>query len=137
DRALEIGAVGAYLGGEVGQRVRAPDGRYLMPENDLVLGPLLRQLAYVKKTLWLGPVDPLAAWDDAPLERPDFESVVASRDRLLEQQPELRVIGLALLGHADDLDRVARRLDRCPNLAIALDGVLVDLITHHETRAVR
>src|SRR5258706_14972935 len=137
DKAVEIGAVGALLGGEVGQTVTAPDGRTLMHDDDAALGPLLRQVAAHQKALWLGPIDPPEAWDEAELDRPDYETVVAARDRMLAQQPELRVIGLRLLGHADDLDRVARRLDRHANLVVALDRALVQLMTRHPSQAVR
>jgi len=137
DRAVEIGACGGFLSGDVGQRVTSPAGATLMHDDDVVLGPVLRQLGAHKKPLWLGPIDDRTAWDDASLERPDYETVIAARDRMLEQQPDLRVIGLGMLGHADDLDAVARRLDRYANLAVALDGAVLRLMTAHSADALR
>ncbi|MGH2670870.1 MAG: hypothetical protein ACRDH5_17450, partial [bacterium] len=136
DKAVEVGAVGALLPGDVGQRVTSPDGRTLMHDDD-ALRPILHELEASKRTLWLGPIDPIESWEAAPLERPDYETVVAARDRMVEREADLRMIGLRLLGHSDDLDRVARRLDRSANLAVALDGTMLDLMTRQPSKVVR
>jgi predicted TIM-barrel fold metal-dependent hydrolase len=70
-------------------------------------------------------------------ERPEWESVVAARDRLLQRHARLRFIGIGLLGHADDLDMVARCLDAFPNLAVSIDRVLPVLMSDHPADAVR
>jgi predicted TIM-barrel fold metal-dependent hydrolase len=44
--------------------------------------------------------------------------VLASRDHLLAENPKLRVVGAHFGSMESDVDLVAQRLDRYPNLAV-------------------
>lgn len=51
-------------------------------------------------------------------EYPEYEDVIAARDRMLERYPNLRVVGAHLASVEWSLDEMAKRLDRYPNLAM-------------------
>lgn len=59
---------------------------------------------------------------------PDWETIIAARDRWLEQNPELTVIGAHLGSMAYDVDEVARRLDRYPNFYVETAERFGDLV---------
>lgn len=51
-------------------------------------------------------------------EFPRYEDVIAARDHMLERYPELRFVGAHIASVEWDLDELAKRLDRFPNLAV-------------------
>ena len=51
-------------------------------------------------------------------EFPRYEDVIAARDHMLEKYPELRFVGAHVASVEWDLDELAKRLDRFPNLAV-------------------
>ena len=63
-------------------------------------------------------------------ERTDFPShdeLIASRDRVLEKHPGLRMVGAHLGSLEYDVAEVAARLDRFPNFAVDTGERLLDL----------
>jgi predicted TIM-barrel fold metal-dependent hydrolase len=51
-------------------------------------------------------------------EWPTKEAILAARDRLLEENPKLRVVGAHLGSMELDVDEIAKRFDRYPNFAV-------------------
>ena len=60
-------------------------------------------------------------------EIPNYEAQVAARDRMLERHPTLRVVGCHLGSLEYDVDELAKRLDKYPNLAVDLSARIVHL----------
>jgi predicted TIM-barrel fold metal-dependent hydrolase len=128
--------------------LKDPDGRYVMAD-DPRLDPVFSALAKQGRTLvahlgeprncWL-PLDKMTVEGDRSYfaghpeyhgllhpEIPDYASQVAARDRMLERHPTLKVVGCHLGSLEYDVDELAKRLDRYPNLAVDLAARLVHL----------
>ncbi len=66
-------------------------------------------------------------------EFPGYQAQIASRDHMLEMHPNLRFVGAHLGSLEWNVDELARRLDRFPNMAVDLAA----RITHLQYQAVR
>lgn len=64
---------------------------------------------------------------------PAWEDLIAARDRWVEQNPSLRIIGAHLGSMAHDVSEVARRLDRYPNFYVDTAERFGDLFTQSST----
>lgn len=63
-----------------------------------------------------------------PADRyPDFEDMVAERDRLFARHPNTRFIAAHFGWHANDLGRLGGLLDRLPNLYVETGAILYEL----------
>jgi len=78
--------------------------------------------------------NPIAPEHEIPHERIDAfiaqalaEPQVAARDRMLQRHPALRVVGCHLGSLEYDVDELAKRLDKYPNLAVDLSARIVHL----------
>jgi hypothetical protein len=140
------GAVGCKLWKNIGMSVRRADGSFLMIDDPLFT-PLFEYLAAGNHTLLMHMAEPLACWQpldersphygyyrDNPewhmFNRPDYPShtkLIAARDRVVEQHPNLRIVGAHLASLEYDVDEVAARLDRYPNFAVDISARLGDL----------
>jgi predicted TIM-barrel fold metal-dependent hydrolase len=137
DRALAEGALGVKVYKSLGMELRRADGAYLLPDDPL-LEPLFAGLAARDTTVYAHIAEPIAAWQPLDPRSPDYgyysknpawyvygrarvptkEQVLAARDRVLEKHPTLRVVGCHLGSMEEDVDQIARRLDRYPNFAV-------------------
>jgi predicted TIM-barrel fold metal-dependent hydrolase len=124
-----------------------------MPDDPL-LDPIYEHIAATGKTLLTHIAEPLACWQ--PLheknphygyysrnpqwhmygrsEFPSHEQLMAARDRVLEKHPRLRMVGAHLASLEYDVDVLAARLDRYPNLAVDISARLVDLACQDSSR---
>jgi predicted TIM-barrel fold metal-dependent hydrolase len=50
--------------------------------------------------------------------KPSKQTILAARDRMLAAHPKLRVVGAHLGSMEEDVDEIAKRLDRYQNLAV-------------------
>jgi len=147
DSTFKNGAVAVKIYKDIGMELRSRSGRYLMPD-DPVFAPILEFVESRGKTLYAHIAEPTAAWK--PLdpksphysyykanpdwhmylhpERPAKETILAARDRLLERHPKLRVVGAHLGSMEDDVDQIARRLDRYPNFVVDTAARVPDLM---------
>ena len=142
------GAVAVKVWKDVGMVLKDPDGKYVMAD-DARLDPVFSALAKQGRTLvahlgeprncWL-PVDQMTVDGDRRYfaahpeyhgllhpEIPNYEAQVAARDRMLERHPTLRVVGCHLGSLEYDVDELAKRLDKYPNLAVDLSARIVHL----------
>ena len=148
DDGFAGGAVAVKIWKDVGMVLKDPDGRYVMAD-DPRLDPVFSALAKNGRTLvahlgeprncWL-PVDQMTVDGDRRYfaanpqyhgllhpEIPNYEAQVAARDRMLERHPALRVVGCHLGSLEYDVDELAKRLDKYPNLAVDLSARIVHL----------
>ncbi|MBX3011330.1 MAG: amidohydrolase family protein [Caldilineaceae bacterium] len=146
DIDFAAGAVACKIWKNIGMAVRKPDGTFLMPD-DAYLDPIYEYLAAGNYPLLTHIAEPLACW--LPLQagtphygyysrnpewhmydRPEFPShtaLMAARDAVLAKHPTLRMIGAHLASLEYDVDLLAERLDRYPNLAVDISARLSDL----------
>ena len=137
DEKFREGAVGVKIYKTIGMELRSKTGRYIMPDEP-VFAPILDAIAARGKTLYAHIAEPIGAWK--PLdpsdpdsscyrqvphwhmyghpERPSKETILAGRDRMLAAHPQLRVVGCHLGSMEDNVDEVAKRLDRYPNFVV-------------------
>jgi predicted TIM-barrel fold metal-dependent hydrolase len=148
DDGFAGGAVAVKIWKDVGMVLKDPDGKYVMAD-DPRLDPVFSALAKNGRTLvahlgeprncWL-PVDQMTVDGDRRYfaehpeyhgllhpEVPNYEAQVAARDRMLERHPALRVVGCHLGSLEYDVDELAKRLDKYPNLAVDLSARIVHL----------
>jgi predicted TIM-barrel fold metal-dependent hydrolase len=130
------GAIAVKVWKNIGMELKDRSGRYVMVD-DPRLQPIFQDIVAHNKTLIAHQAEPDVAWIPDPkaidnsyyAEHPEWNmskvagapskaAVIASRDRLLAENPKLRVIGAHLGSMEADVDLVAQRLDRYPNFAI-------------------
>ena len=137
EQTFREGAVGVKFYKTIGMYYRSKSGRYVMPD-DPVFAPILEAIAARGKTVYAHIAEPVGAWkpfDPADPDsgyyrdypawhmyghpgRPAKETILAARDRMLAAHPKLRVVGCHLGSMEDNVDEVARHLDRYPNFAV-------------------
>jgi len=146
-RALDEGAIGVKIYKSMGMELRRSDGTYVLPD-DPVFAPIFTDLAQRGTTVYAHLAEPIAAWQPVDPQSPDYgyykdnpawfvygragvpskAAILAARDRLLEQHPRLRVVGCHLGSMEEDVDDIARRLDRYPNFAVDTAARVVHLM---------
>ena len=148
DDGFAGGAVAVKIWKDVGMVLKDPDGKYVMaddPRLDPVFGALAKQnrtlVAHLgePRNCWL-PVDQMTVDGDRRYfaahpeyhgllnpEIPNYEAQIAARDRMLGRHPNLRVVGCHLGSLEYDVDELAKRLDKYPNLAVDLSARIVHL----------
>ena len=147
DRALAEGAIGVKVYKSLGMELRHAGGAYLLPDDPL-LAPVFAGLAERGATVYAHIAEPIAAWQALDPSSPDYvyyekkppwyvygrpdvpskERILAARDRVLETHPTLRVVGCHLGSMEEDVDDIARRLDRYPNFAVDTAARIVHLM---------
>lgn len=140
------GAVGCKIWKNVGMEVRTPEGEWMMPDHS-ILDPIYAYLTKEEIPLVAHLGEPLACW--SPLDEssphygyyvhhpewhlhgrsdvPSHAQIIQARDRVLEQHPDLRVIGAHLGSLEYDVAEVVTRLDRFPNFAVDTSARMHDL----------
>jgi len=133
------GAIAVKLWKNVGMEIKDPSGHYLMPDNS-IFEPILRDIAAHNKTLIAHVADPDSAWLPPNPASPDYEyyrdhprsymygkndvptkaEILAARDRVLERNPNLRVVGAHLGSMESNLTELGQHLDRYSNFAVDL-----------------
>ncbi len=137
NRNFAAGAVAVKIWKNVGMEIQRPDGKYVMPD-DPVFAPIYRDIAARHKTLIAHLAEPDSCWQPPNPASPDYSyynenpewymyrhpdrpqkaTILAARDHLLAEYPQLRVVGAHLGSMETDVDQIARRLDRYPNFAV-------------------
>jgi hypothetical protein len=143
---LAAGAIACKVWKNIGMEVKKPDGSWLMVD-DPIFDPILQFLATEEIPLLAHIAEPLACWQPADLPNPHsayyaahpewhfhgrtghptHEEIIDARDRMLANNPTLRVIGAHLASLEYDLAEISRRLDQYPNLAVDTSARLLDL----------
>jgi predicted TIM-barrel fold metal-dependent hydrolase len=131
------GASAVKMWKNVGMEIKRPDGKYVLPD-DPVWKPILSDIATHHKTLVAHIAEPDDCWQPPNPANPDSRyyqshpvwyaykhpdvpsksTILAARDRMLAENPNLRVIGAHLGSMEGSLSDIAVHLDRYPNFAI-------------------
>jgi predicted TIM-barrel fold metal-dependent hydrolase len=137
DRDFSKGAVAVKIWKNIGMELKTPDGEFVMPD-DIVFAPIYRAIAARNKTLIAHLAEPDSCWKPLNPANPDYDyykahpewymydkpdhpskaKILEARDRLLAQNPDLRVVGAHLGSMELDLEGLAQRFDRYPNFAV-------------------
>ena len=137
ETSFRAGAVGVKIYKTIGMDLRGKDGKYVMPD-DRAFAPILDAIAASGKTLYAHIAEPAGAWKaydpadpdssyyrDNPLwsmygkpGRPAKATIIAGRDRMIAQHPGLRIVGCHLGSNEEDVDEIAKRLDKFPNYVV-------------------
>jgi predicted TIM-barrel fold metal-dependent hydrolase len=131
------GAIAVKLWKNVGMEIKDPKGQYLMPD-DPVFKPIYQDIAAHNKTLVAHVADPDSGWQPPNPASPDYEyyrdhpsaymygkqgvpskeAILRARDHVLEQNPNLRVVGAHLGSMESNFEELGRHLDKYPNFAV-------------------
>jgi hypothetical protein len=141
------GAVAVKIYKNIGMELKKHDGSYLMPD-DPVFDPIFADIAAHNRTVVAHIAEPTSSWrpldpanpdysyyKDNPEwfmylhpERPSKETILTARDRMLANNPKLRVVGCHLGSMEVDVDDIARHFDRYPNFAVDTAGRVIYLM---------
>ncbi|MCZ7649163.1 MAG: amidohydrolase [Planctomycetota bacterium] len=141
-RDFEAGAVGCKIWKTYGMGLRDPEGRHVLVDHP-ILEPIVSFVERSGKTLLMHIAEPQGCWQ--PLgpdnqysgfyekhpdkymhgrpEMPSHAELIASRDRVVERHPKLRVVGAHLGSLEYDATELARRFERYPNFAVDTSGL--------------
>jgi predicted TIM-barrel fold metal-dependent hydrolase len=137
DNDFAGGAVAVKLWKNVGMEIKDAKGRYLMAD-DPVFKSIYQDIAAHNKTLVAHLADPDSGWQPPNPASPDYEyyrdhpsaymygkpgvpskeEILRARDHVLEQNPNLRVVGAHLGSLESNLEDLGRHLDKYPNFAV-------------------
>lgn len=137
--AFDQGALGIKLWKNIGMVYKDSTGRFIMvddPGLDPVINYVIKEnktvLAHIgePKNCWL-PLEQMTVNNDRNYfknhpeyhmflhpEYPSYDSIIAARDRFVEKHPDMRFVGAHLGSLEWDVDELAKRLDRFPNMAV-------------------
>lgn len=138
-RSFDSGAVGIKVWKNIGMSLKDKNGRFIMID-DTVFDPIFDYLEKndipvighigEPKNCWL-PLDSMTTNNDRSYfaahpqyhmylhpEYPSYDTIIRSRDHLLEKHPYLRFTGAHLGSLEWDVDEIAKRLDRFPNMCV-------------------
>jgi len=141
DRNFAEGAVAVKIWKNIGMEIRDRSGKYIMADDEK-FQPIYRDIAAHGKTLMTHQAEPNVAWGPSDPsdpswsyyqenpqwyvgDKPGFPTkrmILDARDRMLEKNPKLRVVGVHLGSMERSLDEIARHLDQYPNFAIDTAG---------------
>lgn len=137
NRDFSRGAIAVKIWKNIGMEIKNPDGSYALPD-DPAFAPIYKDIADHNKTLVAHVADPDSAWLPLDPASPDYTyfshnklwypysmanppskvKILAARDHILEQNPNLRLVGAHLGSMESNLHVLAEHLDRYPNFAV-------------------
>ena len=135
--SFDSGAIGIKVWKNIGMTIRDKDSNFIMIDNP-IFDPIFNYLEQNNipvighigepKNCWL-PLDQMTTNNDRAYftshpeyhmylhpEYPSYDAIIQSRDHLLEKHPNLKFIGAHLGSMEWDVDEIAKRLDKFPNL---------------------
>lgn len=133
------GALGIKLWKNIGMVYKDSANQFIMVDNpafDPIIAYVIQQdktvFAHIgePKNCWL-PLDQMTVNNDREYfknhpeyhmflhpENPSYEDIINARDRFVEKHPDMRFVGAHLGSLEWDVDELAKRLDRFPNMAV-------------------
>ncbi len=146
EETFRQGAAGVKIYKTIGMDLRTRAGKYVMPD-DPAFAPILDAIAVRGKVVYAHIAEPLAAWKPLDPSDPDYSyyaaapkwhmyghpekpgkaAILAARDRMLAAHPKLRVVRCHLGSMEENVDDIAARFDRYPNLAVDTSGRVTHL----------
>lgn len=146
NRDFARGAVAVKIWKNVGMELKNSSGEFVMPD-DPRLEPIYKDIAAHGKTLIAHLAEPDSCWQPPNKNSPDYSyysehpewymyrqpdhprkaTIMRARDHMLEENPELRVVGAHLGSLESNLDELEERMDRYPNFAVDVAARVVYL----------
>ena len=137
DADFAAGAIAVKIYKVMGMEMKSKAGKYVMPD-DPAFEPIYKHIAAHHRTLVAHLAEPDSCWQPPNPASPDYEyyqqnpqeyayahpewpskaAILAARDHLLAENPNLRVIGAHLGSMEADVNQMAQRFDRFPNFAV-------------------
>ena len=137
DENFAQGAVAVKIWKNIGMEIKDSNGKFIMPD-DPKFSPIYKEIAKQDKTLMSHVAEPDVAWGPPDSSDPSWsyyqqnpqwflynragfpskKTILEARDRVLADNPKLRMVGVHLGSMEKDLDGIASRLDRYPNFAV-------------------
>jgi predicted TIM-barrel fold metal-dependent hydrolase len=137
NRDFARGAIAAKIWKNIGMELKAPDGKYVMPD-DPAFEPIYQDIAAHHKTLVAHLAEPDSCWLPPDPKSPDYEyykenpqwymyihpgrpskqRILAARDHLVAENPNLRVVGAHLGSMERNIGEIERDFERYPNFAV-------------------
>lgn len=137
DHDFAAGAVAVKIYKVMGMEMKSKAGKYVMAD-DPAFEPIYKHIAARNRTVVAHLAEPDSCWQPPNPASPDYEyyqqnpqeyayahpewpskaAILAARDHLLAENPELRVVGAHLGSMESDVDQIAARFDRYPNFAV-------------------
>jgi predicted TIM-barrel fold metal-dependent hydrolase len=137
---FDNGALAVKAWKEIGMQLKKPNGEFIQID-DPIFDPIFEYARKEGKTLFTHIGDPVDNWlytgadgkqnfwykegADITVNRigkfqgeVSWENLMIARDRMIAKNTGLKIIGCHLLSMPHDVDLVAQRLDRFPNLAV-------------------
>lgn len=131
------GAVAVKIYKTIGMEIKKKSGTYLMPD-DPVFEPIYKDIAAHNRTVIAHIAEPTSCWQPPNPASPDYRyyqthpneyaylhpdwpskaTILAARDRMLAENPTLRVVGAHLGSMELNVDVIAKHFDRYPNFAV-------------------
>jgi predicted TIM-barrel fold metal-dependent hydrolase len=147
DRDFSDGAIAVKIWKNIGMELKDRDGHYVLPDNP-AFAPIFHDIEQHDRTLIAHLAEPDTAWhppDPSALDysyyqenpvwymyakpgAPTKQQILDARDHILRENPKLRVVGAHLGSMEDDLDGLAKRLDRYPNFAVDTAARVIHLV---------
>ena len=136
-KSFDSGAIGIKVWKNIGMTIRDKDSNFIMIDHP-VFDPIFNYLEQNNipvighigepKNCWL-PLNQMTTNNDRSYfsahpeyhmylhpEYPSYDAIIQSRDKLLEKHPNLKFIGAHLGSMEWEVDEIAKRLDKFPNL---------------------
>jgi hypothetical protein len=137
DHDFAEGAIAVKIWKNIGMEIKDRDGKYITAD-DPKFEPIYQDIAAHGKTLFTHQAEPDVAWGPPDPADPSWQyyqdnpqwylgdkqgflskqTILAARDRVVEKNPKLRVVGVHLGSMERSVDDMAKRLDEFPNFAI-------------------
>ena len=134
---FDQGAIAVKIWKNIGMEIKDAKGSYILPDNP-IFEPIYKDIAAHHKTLIAHVADPNTLWEPPNPKAPDYsyymehpewymykkahpaskEAILRARDHLLEENPNLRVVGAHLGSMEADFGQLAQHLDRYANFAV-------------------
>lgn len=134
---FDRGAVALKIWKNIGEEVKNKDGKYILPD-DPMFNSIYDDIAAHNKTLIAHVADPTTVFEAPNPAAPDYtgymnspgfymyrkpeapskQEILRARDHILEQHPNLRVVGAHLGSMEADFGQLADHFDRYPNFAV-------------------
>jgi predicted TIM-barrel fold metal-dependent hydrolase len=131
------GAVAVKIWKNIGEQIKDKKGDYVLPDNP-IFRPIYQDIAAHKKTLIAHVADPDSIWQAPNQDSPDYhyytehpewymynrpkapskEAILDARDRILKNNPNLRVVGAHLGSMESNFATLGQHLDQYSNFAV-------------------
>jgi uncharacterized protein len=142
---FKAGAMGLKIFKDLGLRIKKADGTRLKLD-DPELAPIWNACAEFKAPVLIHTAEPSPFFDTIDMknerwlelalfknrrypegEFPRFEELIAERDRMFANHPKTKFIAAHFAYHGSDLARLAKLMDRLPNVYTETGAVLAEL----------